>query len=234
MKKMKKLVGILLTGILAVSLSACGGSSVRADSEYEGTYISVAGEAMGMVLTGDDVSGFSLDLQANGKGTMTVDEDSSSMKWQNDDTTLTITVEGEDMVAELGEDILIFDDMLGMGMKVTFAKEGTDAANPDNYLPEEEKNMIGTWASSSVADVLGNDASADVDPAAVTIEFFSDHTAKATFNGTDLGESTWTLFSESGYFDDDYLLTKWSMAEDAIEVTYSDEDHYWNFICTKQ
>ena len=34
-------------------LSACGGSG-KADAEYEGKYISVAGEAMGMTLTGEE------------------------------------------------------------------------------------------------------------------------------------------------------------------------------------
>lgn len=34
------------------------------------------------------------------------------------------------MVGTIGENNISFDDMLGMGVKVIFAKEGTDAMDP--------------------------------------------------------------------------------------------------------
>ncbi len=234
MKRYRKLFAIVLTGICVFYLTACGGSGGRADSEYTGKYIAVTGEALGVTVTGDDVSGFSLELKENGKGTITVDGDSGSCKWTNDDTTLTLTADGEEMVASLGENTLTFDDLLNMGLKLTFAKEGTDAANPENYLPEQDKNMIGVWKSHKVTGVLGDDASEEVDPEAITIEFFSDHTAKATMSDTDLGEGKWSFVGDSGYFDGDYLLSNWSRTGDEIELVYSDDDNYWVFTCTKQ
>ncbi len=215
-----------------------GGETAAEAAEEEsgiaGSYLAVAGEAMGFTLTGDEVAGFNIELDADGSGTMTVDEDSQTFTWTQEGETLIITIEGENIEAVIGEDILTFEDMLGMGMDLTFAKEGTEAADPELYLPEEEKAMIGVWTSHAVATVMGDDASEEVDPASIRIEFFSNHTAVASFGDTDLGETGWELFSSSGYFDDEYVLTGWDQAEDAIEIIYSTEDDYWVFTCTKE
>ena len=42
------------------------------------------------------------------------------------------------MVGTIGEDTITFDDMLGSGVKMVFAKEGTDAMNQDISGTEEE------------------------------------------------------------------------------------------------
>ena len=80
-------------------LSACG-SGGRADEEFEGKYISVSGEALGITLTGEDISGFSLDLKSGGKGSMTVYGESESIEWTNDDENLTIDISGTEMVGK--------------------------------------------------------------------------------------------------------------------------------------
>ncbi len=234
MKQKRSLVGILLAVVMVLCLAACGGGG-RADSALEGKYISVVGEALGMTLSGDDISGFSVELEKNGKGTITIDNESGKCSWTNDDTTLTIKVEGQEIVGTLGKDTFTVDDILGMGLKLTFAKEGTDAANPENYLPDEEKKMIGTWASERVQDVLGDDVSDEVSPTALTVEFHGDHTMSGTFEGENLGDATWYLFGDSGYInEDEYLLKYWEYDGDKIVITYSDGDNSWDFVCTKQ
>ena len=47
------------------------------------------------------------------------------------------------MVGTIGKDIISFDDMLEMGVKVIFAKDGTDAMDPSLYLTEGESAVIG-------------------------------------------------------------------------------------------
>lgn len=66
---------------------------------------------------------------------MTVGEKSQGVKWTNDDTSITVKAGSTEMVGTLGEDTIVFDDMLGMGMKITFAKEGTEAAKRENNMP---------------------------------------------------------------------------------------------------
>ena len=60
------------------------------------------------------------------------------------------------MVGTIGEDIISFDDMLEMGVKVIFAKDGTDAMDPALYLTEEESAVVGEWVAESVEELLGD------------------------------------------------------------------------------
>ncbi|WP_297916413.1 hypothetical protein, partial [uncultured Campylobacter sp.] len=96
-------------------------------------------------------------------------------------------------------------------MDLTFAKEGTDAAKPENYLPKEEKALIGDWVSVSVTDVLGNDASEEVDPTALSATFDGEHSATISFMGEDIGSFEWSVLSESiiftGDFDGDLVMS---------------------------
>ena len=55
------------------------------------------------------------------------------------------------------KDIISFDNMLEMGVKVIFAKDGTDAMDPALYLTEEENAVIGEWAAESVEELLETD-----------------------------------------------------------------------------
>lgn len=222
------LIGLMCT---ALFLSGCGSSS-NADSEYEGKYVSVSGEAMGITLTGDDISGFSLELKSGGKGTMTIYEDSESITWENDDKNLKITLSGTDIEGTIGEDTITFENMLDMGMDLTFAKEGTEAAKPENNLPEQDKNMIGVWQSTSVTDVLG-DPIEGMSGDELKMEFASDHTVNITFKGEDLGSHKWSLLGDWGSLDDD-LSISWDIYEDGIEVDYSTDQDYYIFYCTKQ
>lgn len=168
---MKKFLSVFITMILCLSITACSGSSGKVDEALVGKYVCVTGTMLGVTMSGDDVSDFSLDLQSDGKATMEISGESHNLKWSSDDSTLTLKIDGEKITGELGEDTVTFKDFLkeqlGTSMDLTFAKEGTDAAKPENYLPEEEKALIGDWVSVSVTDVLGNDASEEVDPTAL-------------------------------------------------------------------
>lgn len=229
---MKKIISIIIAVCLMFALTACGGGG-NADDKYVGNWISVAGETMGYVLTGEDISGFALNLESGGKGTIDIEGESEKLKWSNDDTTLTVTVEGEEMVATVGEDTLVFDDMLGLGMKVTFAKEGTEAANPENYIPETDKAMLGTWKSYKVTDVLGDDASAEIDPDALTMTFKGDYTVDIEYNGETITGEVWSMLDTWGSLDDSEYDFSWDIVEDEIHVTYSNDEDYFIFICSK-
>ena len=217
----------------ATLLSACGGgSSVRADAELEGHYIAVVGEMMGMALTGDDLSGFAFDLESGGKGTITVDGESHGIKWQNDDSTVTITVDKTDIVGTRKTDAFTMENMLDMGMDLTFAKEGTEAAKPDAYIPEKDKFMLGDWQSDGVADVLGNPVE-DMADDALQLTFTGDYQVKVTLNGEDKGTYKWSNLSSWGNVDDDSFKLSWDIQEDGLEVTYNNAEGYYVFHCPK-
>lgn len=205
---MKKFLSVFITMILCLSITACSGSSGKVDEALVGKYVCVTGTMLGVTMSGDDVSDFSLDLQSDGKATMEISGESHNLKWSSDDSTLTLKIDGEKITGELGEDTVTFKDFLkeqlGTSMDLTFAKEGTDAAKPENYLPEEEKALIGDWVSVSVTDVLGNDASEEVDPTALSATFDGEHSATISFMGEEIGSSKWSLFAESVLFDDEF------------------------------
>lgn len=230
---MKKLLSVLLTLVMVLSLAACGGGSGgRADKAYVGEWISVAGTAFGFTMTGEEISGFGITLESGGKGKMTIDGDSAKVKWTNDDSNITIEIEGEKLVGAIGEDTLTFIDLLGTGMDLTFAKEGSDAANPENYLPENDKKMIGTWSSYQVTDVLGDDASAEVAPDALTMTFKGDYTVDIEFNGETIEGEKWSMLDTWGNLDDSEYDFSWDIVGEELEVTYNGEE-YWIFTCAK-
>ena len=229
----KKIICLALTFVLLLGLVACGGgSSVRADAALEGRYIPVVGEMMGISLMGDELDGFEVDLNSGGKGTITIEGDSSNISWKNDDSTITLTVSKEEIVGELGTDQFKIKDMLGMGIDLTFAKEGTDAANPENYLPESDKFILGNWQSLGVTDIIGDPI--DMDPYSLFMTFNADHTAQIMFQGKDMGTYTWSLLGDWGSLDDeDAPDISWDIKDDGIEVDYVIDDEYYIFDCPK-
>ncbi len=222
--------------VLAFVLTACsGGSKVRADQELEGKYIAVMGEMFGVALTGEELDGFSFELESGGKGKVVIDGDSHSIKWKNDDETVTITVDKEDMTAQRGKDSFVMKDMLGMGMDLTFAKEGTAAADPAQYLPEEEKKLLGDWQSVSVTDILGDPIDpSEMAPDALALSFRGDHTGDASVEGKSFTGMKWSLLGSFGSFDTEDVKISWEPEDDGISVDYVNADGtYYTFFCTK-
>lgn len=236
MKRRMRFSGLWLAVMLFVSvvLAGCsgGGSGVRADAELEGHYIAVVGEMMGIALVGDDLSGFSFDLESGGKGKIAVDGESHGIKWQNDDSTVTITVDKTDIVGTRTTDAFTVENMLDMGMNLTFAKEGSEAAKPDAYLPEKDKFMLGDWQSDSVGDVLGNPVEGMADDA-LQMTFTGDYQVKVTLSGEDKGTYKWSNLSSWGNVDDESFKLSWDIQEDGLEVTYNNAEGYYVFHCPK-
>ena len=195
---MKRVISLVLTLFLMVSLSACGGSG-RADEALVGKYLAVTGTSMGMTLSGADMAGFTLELKSGGKVTMTIDDTSADGKWVNDDKTITLTIEKTDMVGKLDKDTITFEsilkEMIGTSMDVKFAKEGTDAAKPENFLPEEERALLGDWVGASVVDALDKDASGEISPDSMKATLSADHTCIITYKGEEIAKPQWSYFS---------------------------------------
>lgn len=230
---MKKRIMALFT-LVCMVLCACGGDT-KVDESLIGKYIAVTGEMMGMALVGDDLDGFSMELEKGGKGTMTLKGDSGSIKWSNDESTVTVTADGEDMVATRGQDYMVFEDMLGTGMKITFAKEGTDAANPELYLPETDKFLIGTWQSADVTDILGDPVEAsEMAPDALKMVVHGDHTLDVTVEGKSFNGIRWENLGDYGSVDSEDIKVTWKIEDDGIKVDYVKDGEYYTFTCPKQ
>ena len=121
MKKIKGILSLVVAMMIAVTLLAgCGGGKATG---YEGKYVSVSGEAMGIELTGEEIEGWAIELKNGGKGTMTLEGDTANIDWSIEGETITIKVEGEEMTGTIKDGNIVIDNTLGLGMKLTFAKE---------------------------------------------------------------------------------------------------------------
>lgn len=234
---MKKFLRLLMFVGLIVAmcmLSACGGkSNDKSDDKYLGKWIPVTGEAYGVTLTGEDVSGFGLELKEKGKAVLTVEGENEDVEWKRDGDAITITANGTDMNAVAENDTLVFDNMLDMGVKLTFAKEGSDSAKPENYLPEADKNMIGEWESDGVTDILGDpDDTYAAD--ALKLEFANDHTMNIYLDGESYLGKRWSLLDNWGSTYDEGIDLTWDITEDGIEVSYEKDGKYYVFHCVKK
>ena len=233
MKKGSKLIGFVGLTLIMCMLAACGGGG-RADEKYCGKWISAAGETLGVTLSGEEIAGFGMELKSGGKATITIEGKSYGAKWTNDDTSITVKEGSTEMVGTLGEDKIVFDDMLGMGMKITFAKEGSEAAKQENNLPDADKKMLGTWQSHEVVDVLGEPIEG-MDGSALKMIFAPDYTVQVYMAGEDCGTTKWSLLGDNwGCIDDEDVDLNWDITDDGIKVNYSAGDEYYTFICTKQ
>ena len=119
---MKRTISLLLTFVLILSLTACGGGNVRADDKYFGAYKAISASAMGISMSADSMPEFAFELKEGGKGSMTVDGTTKGIKWSNDDENVTLKIEGKEVVANVVDDTLVIENMLDMGVDFTFAK----------------------------------------------------------------------------------------------------------------
>lgn len=229
---MRRVFSIILALVMVISISACG-SSGRADEALVGKYIAVTGTSMGMTLSGEDMAGFTLDLKSGGKVTMDVEGSSTNGKWVNDDTTITLTIENTEMVGKLGEDTIIFEgilkELVGISMDLKFAKEGTDAAKPENFLPDEEKALLGDWVGTSVTDALDEDVSGEISPDAMRATLNADHTCTITYQGEEIAKPKWSYYSGMVNFEGDVsggASLYGDYKDDAFMITYSGDNYY--------
>ena len=224
-------LGLCFTGCGNAGTSASTAAAKQADP-IVGKYIPVVGEMMGVALTGDELGGFGIDLQDGGKAVMTIDGESHNVKWTSDDSTVTVTVDGEKITGERGEDSILFKDMLGMGMDLTFAKEGTPAADPALYLPESEKYLLQDWQSVSVTDILG-DPTDEIAPDALKMSFRGDHTMDLTVEEKEFKDLPWSNLGDFGSVDSEDVSLSWEVLEDGIKTDYVKDGTYYTFFCPK-
>ena len=133
MKKKLNLLFVLVFVVSMITLTGCGGSGKAGEkSPYEGKWVAVSAQMMGMSVSIDEVFGgaFEFEVKNGGKVSFTAGDTTGKGKWSVEDDQFTLSIEGEEMVGTIGEDIISFDDMLEMGVKVIFAKDGTEAMDP--------------------------------------------------------------------------------------------------------
>ena len=229
-KEYWKKVSLLLVAAILL-FSGCGTSEEK-KSPYEGKWIGLVAETMGVQMSVEEAIGgaFEFEVKKNNKVEFTVGDEHGSGKWSVEENQFTLTIEGAEMTGEIGDNCITFEDMLEMGVKVIFAKDGTDAMDPSLYMTEEEKAMVGTWSSDSVEELLGDGPQTSMEG----VEFKKDHTVAVRYKGQDIGEFGWTIALGYCTIDTENPGIYVTINEDGtLTIDYSDDVDYYTFHCVK-
>lgn len=238
---MKKILAILLSVMMILTIGACGkkeeqnNSGATADNQFTGEWIGVGGDLFGMAMTAEEAAAYTLTVNSDGKAVLTTDGEPLETTWESAGDTITLKVDvlDEESAGTLSDGAIQFEDLLGLGINIYFAKEGTDAADPSLYIPEADKAMIGTWKSYAVTDILDDDASAIIPADSLTITFNGDYTADIDIGELKITGESWTLYDGYGFLtDSDYDIT-WDVTGDEIVVSYYDGNDTYKFTCKK-
>ena len=99
---MKRLLAVLLSLAMLLSLAACGGSAEG--DPNAGKYIGISAAVGGFAMPMSDVYPGEtwIELKSGGRGTIMLGGDDFSMKWALEGEEFTITIQGVELFEELG------------------------------------------------------------------------------------------------------------------------------------
>ncbi len=211
--------------------------SAANQTTIDGTWTAVLAEMGGIQLTGDSLQQsmgeFTIVLRADGTGEATADDETGSVSWERSDDSIQLTVDGERIDGQLGDNCFTVSDLLQSGMKVVFAKEGTDAADPVRYMDELSQALIGDWAAETVQTSDGTQQDGGADALRLTI--YSDHTARLVYMGEDKGSFGWLVANGTAVLDTDDPNVRMKILEDGrLEATYASGQDVYTIRCVKQ
>lgn len=254
-----RILAAVCTASMLLVCSACGKDSADpSDSgsaettvstqaqKLAGTYDAVVAECMHVQMSAEQVyeEPMSLKLKNDGSASLFVGEEENIGTWEQTDSSITFSFEEDGknytFTGSAEEDKICCDNVLNSGVKVTFGKSGTDAADISNYLAENETAVVGHWMSETVdlRDGYGNQPKMeDVDDIhdAFQVRFSPDYTCSILYKNEEVGTFHWRTVGDVVSLDSDTpgLLAE-SNGDGTISVSYCSDgtfDEYVIFTC---
>ena len=119
---MKKILAVLLTAVMVLSLAACGGTG-GADPN-EGVYKATSGEYGGISINIDKVfdGGVTLQLKSGDRAVLTMGGQDYNLKWSLDGRDFTLTASDSEYTGTLADGVLTLENVLDSGVNMTLEK----------------------------------------------------------------------------------------------------------------
>ncbi len=221
---MKKMIAMLLAVVMVLSLCACGGGK-EYDEALLGVYTCYEIEAIGYAMSPDEVwsDTCTFELKQGGKGSIHIDGEDASLKYDIVGESIEVKVEGETATGSLVDGII---EIELMGLTMRLAQEGvtpptgsdvsegeventepeTDPAEPTAAAVEPVSGTLGDYAFTILAAEHFTDQ--DGNPA---IRFYLDFTN----NGTEI-KSLWDVTNLYAYQSGYELMETYADSEDDV------------------
>jgi len=155
MKMRKKAIKLLLLGLtialgfaMTLALTACegngsGGGGSASDDPSAGMWRAIAFESMAENTDDDEVfvGGLFIEIKPDGNFTMWVNGEITTSTWERSDNTITFGLDEESFTGIVNDDLMIMDDWMNTGMRITLVREGS--------------TPLGSSTPTASGDVLG-------------------------------------------------------------------------------
>ena len=151
MKKLKSLLAVVLAAALLLSMTACGGGDEKSTDPNAGVYKAVTAEMWGMEMAIEDIwsGGFEIELKDKGKCQIRIDGEKANGKWELSGSSFHVEGGGVDCSGTLKDGVMTLENVLDMGVNLTFHKEGY---RPSASVPEAEPGEAPSAAPAAPAE----------------------------------------------------------------------------------
>ena len=188
-----------------------------------GVYVPVAAETAGIVLPGDLLGEMTFEFGKDGKAVIRIEGQDYDATYRIRGKTITIVSDGEEMAGMIGEDVLVFDDFVDSGVKVTFARKDTDAAEK-RYTSDEAQAIVGSWKSVKVTDLWGEELT-DIPADSCTAVFTEDGMATIRIGEKTFGPQAYLDLNGFFMFETDFAIKAelpitWIHTPFGLEIAY--------------
>lgn len=224
---MKKMIAMLLAVVMILSLCACSGKEY--DEALLGVYTCYEIEAIGYAMSPDEVwsDTCTIELKQGGKGSMHIDGEDASVKYDIVGESIEITVEGETATGSLVDGII---EVELMGLTMRLAQEGV---TPPTGTTEEPVDDPATEVDPGTEPEAPAESSVSLDPVSGSLgsydftilaaEHFTDQDGNPairfyldfTNNGTEI-ESLWDVTNLYAYQSGYELVETYADSEDDV------------------
>ena len=120
---------LIVIGALIYVVTSRGGG--KKDDPNLGLYQAVRAEMGGFDIAVSDMweGGFSIELKSGGKCTVNVDGTKGDAKWSLDGREFTLTGNGLDCSGTLNNGVIVLENVMDTGIRLTFTRDGVDLAD---------------------------------------------------------------------------------------------------------